>query len=124
MWSTVSRRLSLVTVSGGEVDVFHVGAVDFEHPKAGVKIFDALFVGKLLFNFLAGAADSLLADVGDGFVARFVGFAFGVGGFWQLHHNKVAITAVFGVELHHGMGGGGGAGEEVEDDVVILCSQT
>ena len=67
-----------------------------------------------------GPADALFAYFRNGFVARLVGFGFFVARLWQLHHDELAIAAVFSVELHDGMGGGGGAGEEVEDDVSLI----
>ena len=82
-------------------------------------LFNAFFIGVFCFDFFACAANAFFADFGDGFVACFVGFAFFVADFGQLHHDEFALAAVFGVELHNGVGGGGGAGEEVEDDVIF-----
>ena len=48
-----------------------------------------------LSDFLPRAADAFLADFGDGLVACFEGFAFFVAGFGQLHHDELALAAVF-----------------------------
>ena len=74
--------------------------------------------GAFGLDLIPSAADALLADFADGFVACFVGFACFIALFRKLHHDKFAVPAVLGVELHDGMGGGGGAGEEVKDSIV------
>ena len=71
-------------------------------------------------DFLSGPADALLADLGNGAIARFGGFAFGVARFRQLHHDELPIAAIFCIELHHRMGCSGRTGEEVEDSVVFF----
>ena len=72
-------------------------------------------MGAFGFDFLACAADALFADFADVLVARFIGFAGFVAGFGEAEHDEFTVSAVFGVELHHGVGGGGRTGEEVED---------
>ena len=54
-----------------------------------------------------GAADALLTDFADVLVPGLVGFAVLGGGFGELNHDELAVSIVFGIELHHGMGGGG-----------------
>ena len=58
-------------------------------------------------DLVSGAADAFLADFADGLVTGFVGFALFVSEFRQLHHDELAVSAVFGVELHNGVSGGG-----------------
>ena len=71
-------------------------------------------------DLLSGPADALLADLGNGAIARFGGFALGVAGLRQLHHNELPVAAIFGIELHHRMGCSGRTGEEVERNKVLL----
>ena len=70
-------------------------------------------------NFFACAADALLADFADVLVARFVGFACFIALFGKLHHDKLAVSPVLSIELHHSVSSGGRAGEEIEDDRII-----
>ena len=88
--------------------------------KASPTLFPSKFHTQFFQYFFPRAADAFLADFGDGLVACFVGFAFFVADFGQLHHDELALAAIFGVELHDGVGGGGGAGEEVEDYVIFF----
>ena len=70
-------------------------------------------------DFISGPADAFLANIADGFIASFVGFALFAADFRELYHDELAVAAVLGIELHDGVGGGGGAGEEVEKNLVF-----
>lgn len=94
------------------IDVLHIALVHAEHTEAGVQ----LRVRMLGLDFVARAANALLADLTDVLVPGFVGFAGLVTLFGKLHHDKLAMSAVLGVQLHDGMGSGGRAGEEIEND--------
>ena len=112
-----SGKHSLIVVIGRIVDVLHVGIVQLEDAKTNVEVLRGH--GAFGFDFLTGAADALLANFTDVFVTGFVGFACFVALFGQLHHYELAVSAVFGVKLHDGVGGGGRAREEVEDEGVL-----
>ena len=130
------REHILGIVVRGEIDIPHIGIVQLKDTEAGVQCggyfllrFSRCFRrGKLcvwfpflqrtrpysiqkmciyFYYLLPCTADAFFANVADGFVAGFVGFALFVTGFWQLHPDKFAVAAVLGVELHDGVGGGG-----------------
>ena len=130
------REHILGIVVRGEIDIPHIGIVQLKDTEAGVQCggyfllrFSRCFrrgklcvcfpflkftrsyciqkMGFFLNNFLPCATDTLFADVADGFVAGFVSFTLFVTGFGQLHHDELAVAAVFSVELHDGVGGGG-----------------
>ena len=67
--------------------------------------------GAVLLDLAPGSADALLADLADVFVPRLVGLALFIAGFRQLHHDKLPVAAVLGVELHDRVGGGGRSAE-------------
>ena len=100
------------------VNVLHVGVVQLEDAEADVEVLRGR--GAFGFDFLACAADALFADFTDVLVTRFIGFAGFVAFFGKLNHDEFAVSAVLGVELHHGVGGGGRTGEEVEDDGILF----
>ncbi|MCZ7571389.1 MAG: hypothetical protein M5U01_22820 [Ardenticatenaceae bacterium] len=64
-------------------------------------------------ELLDDAADTLLGDVGDGWVV------FTARWFGELDENELAVAAVLLVQVEDGMGGGAGAGEEVEDETPV-----
>ena len=70
-------------------------------------------VGKVSLNLFARPIDPLASNIANLFVASLKCLALFVSRLRQLHHDVLAITAVFGVELHNGVSSGGGAGEEV-----------
>ena len=105
----------LIVVIRRIVDVFHVGVVQLENAETDVEVLRGH--GAFRLDLIPSAADALLADSADGFVACFVGFACFIALFGKLHHDEFAVSAVLGVELHDGMGSGGGAREEVEDNI-------
>ena len=74
----------------------------------------------IIFDFLAGTADTLLADFADVLIACLESFALLIGLLWKLHHDKLAVATIFGVKLHNGMGCGGGATKEIEDKSVLV----
>src|SRR5690554_2131867 len=94
---------------------FDIGGIELEHLEAEV----GFGVWMLLLDLAGRTADALFADLGNGGVPGFAGFR--VFGCWlgYLHHDELAIAAVFGVELHYGVGGSGGAGKEVEHYLVL-----
>ena len=99
------------------IDVLHVALVHAEHTEAGVQ----LGIGVLGFDLVTGAADALLADFADGLVAHFIGFTCFIALFGKLHHDKLAVSAVLGVELHDGVSGCGRAGEKVKNYGIVIC---
>lgn len=38
---------------------------------------------------------------------------------WLLHHDKLLVATVFGIQFHNGMGGSETAGKEVQHDVAV-----
>ena len=93
------------------VHILHVAAVHPEDTETNVQILCAQ--GVILFDFVTRPADAFLADLADIFVAGLECLGLLVTGSRQLYHDKLAVAAVLGVELHHRMGGGGGAREKV-----------
>ena len=63
--------------------------------------------GAFGLDLITGTANALFADFADVLVTCFVGFACFVTLFGELHHDEFAVSAVFGVKLHDGVGGGG-----------------
>ena len=97
----------------------HIGGIHLEHAETHIPV--PAFMAIAFQDFLSGPADALLADLGNGAIARFGGFACSTAGFRQLHHNETPIAAVLGIELHHRMGCSGRTGEEIEAKAIISC---
>ena len=104
----------LVILGRGIVHILHVAVIQLEYTETIINIRTCF-----LLDFLSGAANALLADFADVLVTRLESLALFVAGFGQLHHDKLAVSAVLGVELHHRMGGSGRAGEEVHNNSVL-----
>lgn len=125
MLHTVHLREEVVLLQSCrlEVHLLHVRRVHTQHTEACVQIF-VLVLGCLL-NLLACTSDALLANLADVLVTRLTRFALLGRLLGQLHHNILTLTAIFGIELHHGMRRCSGAGEEVEDEGVRgkLCKR-
>ena len=78
---------------------------EFEYLETGVDV----FIGMRSGDLSARTADALFGDFGDVQITCFIRFGLLIGGFGQLDADTAAAAAVFGIELHHGVGGGGGA---------------
>src|SRR5699024_8420215 len=105
---------------GGIVDVLHVAVVQLEDAEANVEVLGGQWV--FFLDFIPSAADTLLADFTDGFVACFVGFALFIARLRKLHHNEFSMAAILSVELHDSVCCGGGSGKKVHNYVRIRCS--
>ena len=90
---------------GTVVDILHVGGVALQHTETNVKSLRSQRT--ILFNFLSGTANALFADFADVLITSFIGFALFVRRFGELDHNKLAVSTIFGVQLHNGVGGSG-----------------
>ena len=73
-------------------------------------------------NLGTSTTDALFADFADVLISCFIGFTLLIGQFGKLNHDILAITSIFGVELHDGVSGGSRAGEEIEDKGIHFCS--
>jgi len=59
------------------------------------------------FDLLSSTADAFFAYLTDIGISCFVSFA-GLGSsLWYLHHDIFAITSIFSIQSHDGVGGGG-----------------
>ena len=76
-------------------------------------------MGMVGADFRGGFFQTGLGNLENGFIARFIGFGFFIRRLGKLGEDKAAaaVFPIFGVQLHHGVGGCAGAGEKVEDEV-------
>ena len=97
----------------------HVAVIQTQAAETGVQISRSSQAG-IFLDFTASTADALFADFANVLIASLVRFALFVRLFRQLHHNELAVSAIFSVQLHNGVGGCGRAGKEVEDYCIFL----
>src|SRR5690554_2217527 len=94
---------------------FDVGSIELEHLEAEV----GFGVWMLLLDLAGCTADAFFAYLGNGGITGLAGFRV----FWRrlgyLHHDELAITVVFGVELHYCVGGSGGAGKKIYYNILL-----
>ena len=111
-------------VGGFRLPFREVGVAEFVGAVADVERCVALgkLVSVIRLDLFAGAVDAFTSDVADFAVAGFVGFTFFISRFGSLYLDVLTTAAIFGVELHDGVGSCAGAGEEVENHVVVTCN--
>ena len=86
-----------------------IGLVELEYLEATILhacIVEIKLALPFSFELADNPADTLLADIGNGFVPCLEGFALMCAGFRKLDKDEFAVAVVLFVQIKNGMGGG------------------
>ena len=93
------KEMILLQRSWLKVHLLHIRRVDTKHTEARIYVHAFGF----LLDLLACPADALLTDLADGGVARLTCLTILRRLLGQLHADVLALTAIFSIQLHHGV---------------------
>ena len=96
---TLGQGQQIVLSQRGSIPQFQVGRIQFEDFETGIARKKRICI----LDFLSGTTDTFFSDFTDILISGFEGFTVFRTNFRQLNHNKMTISAILNILLHHSM---------------------